>query len=239
MEYEVQACRDSPKATDYKYADLMWEDIQIPERVFRSWPTIQNQGADPITKMACGSYGIVHWTNIHNWLDKSGKQYDAKEYWKKFVEKHKNDEYNPITQGSSLQAQLDFARAKEQKMISGYVRLDKKNKEEYQINLAKKRCVYTWSMHIDRKKTRDSKDKFAVIGKGAWHIFVIVGYWKKWFVCQNSYWPTYMDDWYFYLYYEDLDALFSCYSMIDYKDYRTMDQWRQLLKERAESKKTN
>jgi len=45
--------------------------------------------------------------------------------------------------------------------------LDKKNKEEFQINITKKRCLYTGSTNINRAKTRDSKDKYAVIGKGA------------------------------------------------------------------------
>lgn len=234
MDYEVNACRDSPQATDYHYGDLMGEDIAIPERVFLSWPTIQNQWADPITKMACWSYGIIHWTNIHNWSE--GKQYDAKDYWKSFVKAHKREDYDPITRWSSLQAQLDFSKSKDWGLLSWYVKLDKKNKSEYQINLAKNRCVYTGSSNIDRKKTRDSEDKYAVIGKGAGHIFVIVWYWKKGLICQNSYWPKYMDNWYFYIHWEDIWALFSCYAMIDKKDYRTMDQWKAVFKKKSEEK---
>lgn len=233
MEYEVNACWDSPKATDYKYGDLMGEDIAIPERVFLSWPKIQNQWADPITRMACGSYGIIHWTNIHNRVSNSGKQYDAKDYRvNKFVPKHKYDGYDPITQGSSIQTQLDFSRQKEQQLLSGYVSVNKKKKEEFQINLTKQRCIYTGSTNINWGKTRDSDDKYAVIGKWAGHIFIIVGFGRKWRVCQNSYWPDYMDGWYFYIHYEDTEALFSCYAMIDYKDFRTMDQWKAIFKQK-------
>lgn len=237
MEYEVNACRDSPKNTDYLYSDLMWEDIAIPERVFWDWPVIQNQWADPITKMACWSFGIVHWTNIHNRLAKEGTQLDGKDYRvKKFVKTYKNDSYDPIVEWSSLQTQIDFA--KKEKLLAWYVRLNKKNKDEYQTNLAQQRMIYTGSSNIDWKKTRDSDDKYAVIGKGAGHIFVIVGYWKKGLICQNSYWPKYMDGWYFYIHWEDIWALFSCYAMIDYREYRTMAQWKELFKKKAEENTT-
>jgi hypothetical protein len=41
-----------------------------------------------------------------------------------------------------------------------------------------------------------------------------------------------MDGGYFYIHYEDMGALFSCYAMIDYRDNRTMDQWKAVFKKK-------
>jgi len=220
MDFEQDACRDSPSNQDILYSDLMGADepIKYPERVLRwSANTVYNQGLDKFTKMACGAYGIIHWTNIHNLMDGStATEIDPKTHWKLFVDAHKTDSYDPVTQGSSLQAQVDFA--KKSKHIEGYVKLNKRNKDEYIQNLVNQRCIYTWSSNIDRRKTRDSSDKFAVIWPWAGHIVLIRWYWPKGLVIRNSYWPNYMDDWDFYLRWEDLWALFSCYALIDAKD---------------------
>lgn len=216
MNYEQDACWDSPSNQDILYSDLMGSEWEYPERVLR-WDknTVYNQGLDPYTKMACGSYWIMHWVNIYNLTDWE-KEQDPIELWKLFVKAYKTDSYDPVVKGTSLQNQVDFAT--KQKHIAGYVRINKLDKNEYKKNLSEWRVIYTGSSNINWKKTRDSKDKFAVIEKGAGHIVLIRGYWPKGLVIRNSYWPNYMDDWDFYLRWEDIGALFSCYVLIDYKD---------------------
>lgn len=234
MTYEVNACRDAPDDNDI----LFWavaETKVVPERVFYPTKTIYNQWLKPTTKMACWSYGMVHCTNTINELDMRGKQYNPLEYRLWFVDTYETATYNPIVKGSSLQDQLNYAR--KQQLIEWYVRLDKLSKEEYQTNLAEKRVLYTGSSKINWKKTRDSTDKYAVLTDSwAWHIFAITGYWKKWLVCLNSYWPDYMDWWYFYIKRDDIGCLFSVYALVDYTDWRTMDQWKEARKKYAENK---
>lgn len=227
MNYEQDACRDSPSNQDIMYSDLMGsEERNLPERVLR-WDknTVFNQWLDPFTKMACGSYWIMHGVNIYNTIDSETEQ-DPKELRNQFVKAHKTDSYDPVVKGSSLQAQVDFAR--KQNHIAGYVRINKLDKLEYMQNLFEWRLIYTGSSNINWRKTRDSKDKFAVIEKGAGHIVLIRGYWPKGLVIRNSYWPDYMDDGDFYLRWEDIGALFSCYALIDYKD-KSRDKLKKII----------
>lgn len=231
MVYEVNACRDAPDDNDILFWAVADTERIVPERVFYKTATIYNQWAQPTTKMGCWSYGMVHCTNTVNDIDIRGKQYEPIEYRLWFVDTYETANYNPIVKGSSLQDQLNYAR--KQQLIEWYVKLDKLNKEEYQTNLAEKRVLYTWSSNINWKKTRDSKDKYAVVEKWAGHIFAITGYGKKWLVCLNSYWPNYMDWGYFYIRWEDIGCLFSVYALVDHKDYRTMEQWKA---KRAENK---
>ena len=234
MEYEVNACRDAPDERDILYWSVAKETVTVPERVFRPVPLIHNQWLDPLTKMACWQYGMIHGVNTMNDINNEWVQRDPKPNWLTFVNAHKTPRYNPIEKWSSLQDNLNFTTSLW--AIEWYVKIDKLNKEEYQLNLAKKRCLYTGSSNIDWRKTRDSDDKYAVIGKGAGHIFAIVWYGKKWLVCVNSYWPDYMDDGYFYIHREDIGALFSCYALIDAKDYRTMEQWKLARKKNSKPK---
>jgi len=235
MDYHVipRWARDAPSDKDLLYSELWGDDIttELPERVFLAEGVkIYNQWAKKYTRMACGSYWLVHGTNIHNHLNVEGSEMDPYNHWGAFVNAHKKPWYDPITMGSSLQDQLNFGIL--QGLIKAYTRLEKTKKQEYQINLANKRCVYSGSSNIDREKTKKSKDKFAVIWPGAGHIFLICGYGPKGLVCMNSYWPLYMDNWFFYVRREDTHALFSCYSLFDQKDYRTMEQWRKIIKQK-------
>lgn len=234
--FEINAWRDLPSLFDVKYAELWGEDIEIPERVF-FWDKIeiQNQWTLEATHMACGSYGIIHATNVHNINNHEWEQHKAPWYWEEFCATFATQNYNPKIQGSSLQEQLTFAKSKT--LIEWYTRLDKKVKYEYQINLAKKRCIYTGSANIDRTKTRKSEDKYAVIGNWPWHIFMLCGYGKKWLIAMNSYWDESYDWGFFYIRWEDVGALFSAYVLFDKKDFRTMPQRKEKIKENIAQKR--
>jgi hypothetical protein len=105
---------------------------------------------------------MIHAVNTVNEVNIESKPLVAKDYRiNKFVSRYKREDYNPIEMGSSLQYQLRLANHEE--LIDGYARLDKE-KESYQLALANTRIIYTGSKNINRAKTRDSKDKFAVIG---------------------------------------------------------------------------
>lgn len=59
--------------------------------------------------MACGSYGIQHCVNVCNFH--TGGSIDDPQYLrKKFCDSHKTEEYDPYSQGSSLQDQQNYAR---------------------------------------------------------------------------------------------------------------------------------
>lgn len=218
MNYEQDACWDTPSDKDILYSELMGAETQktFPERgIWWNDNTVYNQWLEPFTKMACGSYWTIHGVNIYNKLD-GEYEIDPKDHRALFVKAYKTDSYDPVVKGSSLQNQVDFARKLNH--IAGYTRIDKLKKEDYMENLAEWRCILTGSSNINWKKTRDSADKFAVIEKWAGHIVLIRGYWPKGLVCRNSYWHNYMDDGDFYIRREDIGALFSCYALVDYKD---------------------
>ena len=106
---------------------------------------------------------MIHAVNTVNDVHIESKPIVAKDYWiNKFVKRYNRDGYNPIEMGSSLQDQLRLANHEE--LIDGYARLDKV-KESYQLALANTRIIYTGSSNINWAKTRDSKDKYAVVGK--------------------------------------------------------------------------
>lgn len=223
---EINACRDDPSPLDICYEQLEEWGAELPIRLYWSWIEIQNQWLSPKSKMWCWQFGMVHCTNLHNHLSMAWEQYWWLTQWLKFVDKYKTPTYDPIIKGSSLQNNLKFAR--DEKMIDGYVKIS--TKEQVMHSIFNKRMIYTGSSKIDWKATRDSKDKYAVVtDNGAWHIFAIVGYWKKGMVCLNSYWPNYMDKWYFYIRREDIWCLFSMYSLLDFKDKRSNKQIKERL----------
>ncbi len=222
---EHNAGWDFPTTKDWFYRDLERWGGDTPEAVdLSAGVTIYNQGADPYTKMACGSYSQIHGTNTHNTYNIEWMTYDPYLHWQAFVEAHKTDTYDPIEQWSSIQAQLAFQ--KKQWYITGRVKIF--TAQEAEENLIKWRTIVTWSMNIDWKKTKASADKIAVIGKWAAHLVVIVWYNrdKELLVCMNSYWPDYMDKGFFYVRYSDISSLYSMYALLDKKDLRTINQWK-------------
>jgi hypothetical protein len=85
--------------------------------------------------------------------------------------------------------------------------------------LSNNRILHTWSNKIAWKKMW--ADNIAVRGVSYGHCFIIIGYdddsWV--FIVQNSYWSDFEDKGYFYIKYEDIDILFTCYTFeVDQKN---------------------
>ncbi len=228
---EQNAWFDLPSEGDRLYWALAWAEkpLTIPKYVDLSpWLVLQDQGIKhtPSTGMACGNYWFVHATNCNNLHDNGGKQIDAFERWVRFLSIYEpiyNAEWvDPIKEGTAKQHHMDLG--KKDKLILWYLRLT--NTDEYEENLSRKRNLYTGSKWIDWKKTRESKDKIAVMWAWAAHLFFICWFdhEKRLLKCGNSTALKYYDEGYFYLRYEDIGCLYTVHALLDFDDQDVLDE---------------
>lgn len=202
------ACRDAPKETDYIRDDVYFgtttpviRDIVDHRKIW----TVYNQFINDDTKMACGSYGVIHADNVNELLW-GWKEVNPRWHRLEFVRVHKTAKYDPIVKGSSLQNQMDFAVATG--VIWGYYRVY--TKEELTEWLSKGFMWYTGSKNIDWEATKKSPDNVCVIKSGSpAHIVCFIGYDKDHLYIRNSWALKHMK-----LKREDLDKLFSFYIIV-------------------------
>lgn len=228
----VNACRDEPRETDIIREDVYFGSTvsNVKEVVdYRAIWTVYNQFVNTDTKMACGSYGIIHADNI-NELMSWWQEVNPRPHWLSFVKVHKTNKYDPITQWSSLQAQLDFARAIG--VIWGYYKVT--TKEEIMEWLSKWYIPYTWSGDIDREATKTSPNNVCVIKK--WspkHIVCSDGWDKNYMFIRNSWSLKSMN-----LNWEDLVHLFSIYMIVPKVDANIIERGRARMQARASKYET-
>jgi len=232
---EVDACWDEPSVCDVRSRELYGDIYDYPKAIDnRTVTTIYNQWLLDITRMACGSYGVIHTINVANYYT-GWWEHDPKEQWIRFVERYKTEEYDPVSQGSSLQDQLDFA--KKLWFIDWYYRISRGDNIVLEIKsaIARGEYIYTGSKQIDWKATRASDDKVAVVGNGSAHIVEIDWYNNTYLFCRNSYGDKSYDWWYFYLKREDISCLFTIYAVKDHAWPERKDRIRDIV---SEKKKT-
>lgn len=202
------ACRDEPKETDYIREDIYFgatapviRDIVDHRRIW----TVFNQFINEDTKMACGSYGVIHADNVNELLW-WGKEVNPRWHRLEFVRVYKNKDYDPIVKGSKLQDQMDFA--KDAKVTGWYYRVY--TQQEIMEWLSKGFMWYTGSTFIDREATKKSPDNVCVIKKGSpAHIVCFIWYDQEHVYIRNSGALKHMK-----LKREDLDKLFSIYMIV-------------------------
>jgi len=204
----INACRDEPKETDFIRDDVyFWTTTPTIKDIVdhrKIW-TVYNQFINDDTKMACGSYGVIHADNVNELLG-GGKEVNPRWHWLEFVRVHTTNKYDPLVKGSSLQNQLDFAVAT--KVIGGYYRVY--NQLDIQEGIGKTFMWYTGSTNIDREATKSSPDNVCVIK--SWspaHIVCFIGYDADHVYIRNSWALKHMK-----LKWEDLDKLFSIYMIV-------------------------
>jgi len=205
---ETNACRDDPKDTDFIREDVYFgtttptiKDIVDHRKIW----TVYNQFVNADTKMACGSYWVIHADNVNELLW-GWKEVNPRWHRLEFVRVHKTPKYDPIVKGSSLQAQLDFAQ--KTGVIWGYYRVY--TKEELQEWISKWMMWYTGSSNIDWEWTKSSPDNVCVIKSGSpAHIVCFIGYDKDYLYIRNSWALKHMK-----LKRDDLDKLFSIYIVV-------------------------
>lgn len=208
----VDACRDDPKDTDYIRSDVYFgSTASIVKTIVdhRKVGTVYNQFSNKDTKMACWSYGVIHADNVCELLD-WWKEVNPRWHWLEFVRVHKTNKYDPIVKGSSLQAQMDFAKNAE---ITGW-HYRVFTKEEIMEGMSKGYMGYTGSTNIDREETKHSIDNVCVIK--SWspaHIVCFVGYDTDYVYIRNSWALKHMK-----LKWEDIDQLFSIYMIVPKTD---------------------
>lgn len=196
---------------------VIWQGLQI-----------QNQWLKSITKMACGSFQIVHATNAMNIEEWLLLRISGERHWLQFVEEYaakylKDYGKDPLEYGSILQDQLAFGRA------SGYIDSYYKVRGVDQMESAidRNQVISTGSNKISRKSTAKSPFYAVRTKNGSGHLFCIVGYNKinRYFIAVNSYGTEKYDNWLFYIPYDMIDVLYSTYALVDKKDVRNKNRF--------------
>ena len=235
---EQDATRDEPSPLDLTRDELFGGDFSLPKPMptivdHRPKATIYSQGLLAESHMACWSYGMRHIINLIERLAGDKDEINPIDDWRLFYPAHKTKDYNPLEKWSSMQAQLDFATKKWR--INGYYKVTTVQEMKEAIN--KHNFIYTGSKKIDRKKTRDSKDKVVVVGEWPWHIIELDGFddEKKLFYMRNSYGRKAYDNGYMYLKYEDIGCLFSMYAVIDKHDGTLKDRIKARIAKKKET----
>lgn len=213
----VDACWDAPRPDEYIREDVYFgSTIQVNQIVdYRRRGTVYNQFINEDTKMACWSYGLIHWDNIQEILS-GGSESNPRSHWLSFVAAYKTDRYDPIVAWSSLQDQLEFAT--KVWVIGGFYKVT--TKEEIMEWLSKMYIPYTWSGNIDREATKYSPDNVCVIKK--WspkHIVCSDGWDYEYMFIRNSWSLKRMK-----LRWEDLVHLFSTYMIVPKVDAHIFDR---------------
>lgn len=203
---------DQPKENEFIYETLFGsEDSQHSIEFLPAH--IQNQGAKPITRMACSRYGMVHAINAQNRYVQTkdwGRYYEipAEWQWENYLKINPKAE----EEGATLQSALD--QFTELGYITGYSRLS--SIEDMKASLNNARPIYTGSQNGDWAYVRDFKQyKLRTDWRVVWHIFCIVGYNASGWIAINSYG---INNGVFYIPYDLTSSLFSRYSISDSRD---------------------
>lgn len=220
IDVEVNIELDVPDERDYQYDELFGSAWEPTNKIVEFLPReIQNQWIDPLTKMACSRFGIVHAINAQNYaVSKIDGMRFFEISWKWMWENYLKTIPNAITDGATLQSALN--QMLDVKYITGYscIKLANQKADEAVINSMKHsldntRPIYTGSKLCDWKSVRDFH-KYA-LWTGYAHIFCIVWYNESSWIAINSYGAN---NGVFYIPFELTGSLFSCYSLSDSRD---------------------
>lgn len=210
----IDACIDIPSSRDYSYEEIVplgGGETSLP--VVFLCPTIFNQGAEYITRMACTRYGLTHIVNAQNKYVGDVTfthpiEINPKDYWVEYIKDYPSAENT----GASLQSAL--VQFLTDWNITGYAVA---NTIDLMKNaLVNCHLIYTGSSNGDWTNVRENKvyrlrtDK-AVIG----HCFCIIGFNTDGWVAINSYWET---NGVFTIPYDLTNTLFTRYAVVDSKD---------------------
>lgn len=225
---EIQnACWDAPDDRDYTREDVYFgTEKTLPKIVdHRRIGTVYNQFVNKDTKMACGSYWVIHADNICELLD-GQQEVNPRGHRLEFVRLHKKPWYDPIVKWSSLQDQLNFAE--KVWVIWGFYRV--KTKEEIMEGMANWCKFYTGSSKVDREATKKSKDNVMVISKWPWHIVCGEWYDEQYIFIRNSGALQHMR-----LRREDVWAMFSMYMIVPKTKASILDKVKANIKKKKET----
>ena len=219
---------DRPSDLDFT-PDLLgfWWSDDLPERVFLGdGMKIYDQHEFKYSANACGSYGSGHCSNAMNKEEESFVRifpFDHRELFVNHFKGYYLEQYgiDPIRDGSYLSDQVRFLR-KHNYITWWYIC---HTADEMRRALSDGRTIVTGSKRINRSTTRKAPYT-AEISSGSAHIFWIVGYDDNewWFICVNSAGGDKYDEWYFYLYYEDVPTLYTRYALMDKADKNSLNQ---------------
>lgn len=235
---ETNACRDNPSELDITRDELFWADtVELQKAVdHRKRWTVYSQWIYDFTKMACWTYGSRHCTNLQSVLE-WWFEHDPAPTWKRFVKAYATPTYDPITQGSSLQNQVDYSQ---KRWICAWYYVIKKNDEtikNMKQAINSHHFILTGTTNCNRAKTKASKDKVMVMTGWPWHIIAIDWYDddKELFFVKNSSGRWAYDNGYIYLRYADVGKMFSIYAMIP----KSRTELEILLRQKVAQKKEN
>ena len=201
---------DVPDERDYQYEDLFGSTEELPESILFCPATIQNQGKNPKTRMACSRYWVVQAINAQNKAvqEKDGMRYyefQASNFWIQYIQVNPSAERD----GATLQGALD--QMLKMRLITGYTRVQ--TIQDMKQALSEYRPIYTGSKNANWNTVRDNQ--MYTLGTGYAHIFCIVGYNDKGWIAINSYW---ISNWVFSIPYDLTDSLFTRYALSDDRD---------------------
>lgn len=207
---------DQPREWEHIYDELFWAtDTNEMYNVF--YPhTIFNQGAKPLTRMACSRYGIIHAINAQNIavakIDKMRTyEFNPEVMWENYLKVNPSAEKEGATLQGAIEQMVDL------NLITWSSKL--LSIDSMKDSLMNFKPIYTWSKQCDWSSVRDFK-RYA-LGTGYAHIFCIVGFDWAWWIAINSYWPS---NWVFHIDYKFTDSLFSCYSLSDSRDQEVFNK---------------
>ena len=207
---QVEIELDKPEANEKQYEDLFWGERSSGSGFSFLPLTIFNQGAKPLTRMACSRYGIIHAINAQNRMvaEIDGMRWiemNPEVMWKNYLKENAKAEKEGATLQSSLQQMVDL------RLITGYTRLN--GEESMKNSLRAFRPIYTGSKNCNWSSVRD--DKRYELGTGYAHIFCILGFDESGWIAVNSYGPS---NGVFHIDYKYTSSLFSCYALSDSRD---------------------
>ncbi len=214
---ETNACWDDPSELDITKEELFWSDTKVLPKIVdhRSRGTVYSQRVYDFTKMACGTYGSRHISNLQTVLEWWPER-DPAPTRRKFVRVYKTPTYDPIVKGSSLQDQVQFSQ---KQWNTAWYYVIKKNDDtikNMKQAIDSHHFILTGTTNCSRVETKKSKDKIMVMTSWPWHIVAIIWYDddKQLFFVRNSSGRAVYDNGHIYLKYADVSKMFSFYAMI-------------------------
>lgn len=215
---EENAVIDIPDERDYPYEMLVggeYKNVEFPRDIL----IVQNQWAQPLTKMACSRYGMAHIANGQNILLDKWQPYQWIDLWKSYLE------INPQAETSGATLQSALKQAKDTKIISWYAVV--KTIDEAKQAIDRGHFIYTGSSNGDWVSVRDKKIyALRTDSRIVWHVWVIIGYDDTGFIAINSYGQN---NGYFSLPYNLFDTTFTKYAIIPTQEIDTILLYKQRI----------
>lgn len=196
---------DSNDERDYKYNELFWNEIEIPDFILLDNWIIQDQNK-AWYPMWCVYFSS---SEVDNYCNSRDKIIDRTLWWE-LCDKSttwSETEWDYVVNWPKL--------LKELWLIKWYILV----KDDLIKALSNWNPIHTWCNRINWKKTKENN--IAIIEDWAWHSFHIIGYNRTWsmvnewnhtipnnvFICKNS--SNSYDNGFFYIKFDDISALYE------------------------------